>query len=72
MQPPWKVFPGIPLGSIGWRMGRSEDYWVAFNDWYNRKSREHRERYASGETEPEGWTGFYARKDVCLDRPISD
>ena len=69
MQPPWKVFPHIPFGSIGWRMGPGEDYWMEFNDWYRRKSRVHRQRYAIENPEPEGWAGFYARKDAYIDRP---
>jgi hypothetical protein len=53
-------------------MGPGEDYWVAFDDWYSRKSREHRQRYATENPEPEGWAGFYAQKDAYLDRPISN
>lgn len=66
MIPPWKKHPEIPLGSIGWRMGYGEDYWVSFDDWFKRKSHEHQKDYALKHPEPAGWDGFYSRKGVPL------
>jgi len=66
MFPPWQKYPEIPLGSIGWRMGRGEDYWVEFNDWFMRKTLDAKRRYAAENPEPDGWAGFYARKSATL------
>ncbi len=32
-RPPWLEHPEIPIGSIGWRMGYGESYWMAFDKW---------------------------------------
>lgn len=64
MIPPWKKFPDIPLGSIGWRMGHGEDYWLEFDAWFKAKTPDHRQRYAAENPEPTGWTGFYSRRGV--------
>jgi hypothetical protein len=64
MEPPWLAFPAIPLGSAGWRMGEGEEYWGKFHFWYLKLQRAQRERYAAEHPEPEGWDGFYARKDA--------
>lgn len=66
MVPPWQKHPEIPLGSIGWRMGYGEDYWAAFDEWFKRKTPDHRLRYARENPEPDGWDGFYRRKGVDL------
>jgi hypothetical protein len=67
MIPPWQKYPEIPLGSIGWRMGRGEDYWIEFNDWFKRKTLDAKRRYAAENPEPDGWAGFYTRKGVTPD-----
>ena len=72
MEPPWSAFPRIPFGSIGWRMGPGEDYWVAFSRYYERKTPEHRKRYAAENPEPSGWEGFYAVMDSVLHRRDAD
>ena len=66
MIPPWQKHPEIPFGSIGWRMGNGEDYWVAFHEWFKRKSADHKLRYAQENPEPAGWEGFYRRQGVTL------
>ena len=66
MIPPWKKHPGIPLGSIGWRMGSGEDYWIAFDDWFKRDTVEHQQLYMVEHPEPPGWEGFYRHKGVDL------
>ncbi len=62
MIPPWRMFPQIPLGSIGWRMGAGEEYWVAFAEWFARQDPQARNRYATRNPEPVGWSGFYCRR----------
>lgn len=47
-------------------MGYGEDYWVAFNDWFKRKTPEHKQRYAKEHPEPAGWEGFYRRTGLDL------
>lgn len=66
MRPPWDVFPSIPLGSIGWRMGDGEEYWVKFSRWYDQLQPVRREQYEREHPEPGGWAGFYARKNDYL------
>lgn len=57
----WIKFSRIPFGSAGWRMGVGEDYWYAFQDWFNSLSVEARAEVIAQQPEPEGWEGFYAR-----------
>jgi hypothetical protein len=66
MKPPWKQFPQIQYGSIGWRMGPGEDYWDEFDRWYKRKNPDHRKRYREENPEPDGWEGFYDLKEKHL------
>jgi len=32
--PPWLIYPDIPFGSIGWRMGPGQDAYGEFFDWF--------------------------------------
>ena len=64
--PPWIAFPDMPRGSLGWRMGDGEEFWSQFDHWYCRLQPTHRDRYAVQYPEPEGWAGFYARKNEYL------
>jgi hypothetical protein len=67
--PPWLKYPHIGLGSIGWRMGYGEDYWVEFDEWYKSLTSEIRAQYRAKFPEPSEveqglpWTGFYDRKE---------
>ena len=70
MQPPWEVMPGVPLISIGWRMGGGEDYMDAFRAWFGNLSDSDRAKYMSDNPEPGGWAGFYDRTAGA--RPIPD
>lgn len=63
-QPVWMAFPTIPWGSIGWRMGRGEDYWHAWVSWFRELSVSSREEYRQEWPEPDGWQGFYAMMDT--------
>lgn len=58
-KPVWLVFPKIPWGSIGWRMGAGEDYWQAWTLWFKAQPAEARKSYERAWPEPEGWAGFY-------------
>lgn len=60
MQPVWKVFPRIPWGSVGWRMGSGEEYWNQWISWYKSLSQEDRLSYKATYSEPKEWLGFYA------------
>lgn len=66
MVPPWQKYPAIPLGSLAWRMGHGEDYWIEFVDWFAGQLPEAKCDYASNYPEPAGWKGFYARQGVAL------
>lgn len=66
MIPPWTAHSDIHAGSIGWRMGRGEDYLDQFNQWFARKHVEAKRRYATDNPEPVGWEGFYSRRGVAV------
>lgn len=36
MAPEWLMYPNIPYGSIGWRMGYGERYAMDFYRWFNK------------------------------------
>jgi len=67
LPPPWIAFPQIGLGSIGWRMGAGEAYWLEFVKWYRRLQPQHKLAFQEKYPEPTKvehgypWTGFYAR-----------
>ena len=56
----------IPLGSIGWRMGADEEYWIALDEWFSSQTPEQKLAFAQRHPEPVGWSGFYERKGVDL------
>jgi hypothetical protein len=60
LRPPWLEHPEIEAGSIGWRMGYGEDYWLRFRDWFLKlpalEQRDFEDRYP----EPRNWKKFYA------------
>lgn len=64
MVPPWKALPDILLRSIGWRMGRGEDYVLEFDEWFARKHDDAKQRYMEEHPEPSAWAGFYARRGL--------
>jgi hypothetical protein len=64
-QPPWQVFP-YPWGSIGYRMGRGEEHWEKFADWFRALTPEARINFAVDNPEPADWRYFY--EYICLDR----
>ena len=64
--PPWRKYPNIPLGSLGWRMGSGEDYWIEFDGWFKRKAAADQRLYAADNPEPQGWEGFYRRMGTDL------
>jgi hypothetical protein len=59
MEAPWNAHPDIPAGSIGWRMGRGEEYVIAFWNWFNRLPPEENMAFKEQHPEPRGWRGFY-------------
>jgi hypothetical protein len=58
-RPPWIVFPHIPVGHIGWRMGAGEDYNVRFRRWFGTLTPAEQAHYAELNPEPPGWSGTY-------------
>lgn len=60
MLPPWKKYPDIPQGCIGWRMGYGEDYLDQFSTWWDASSLEEKRSYARKFPAPEEWSGFYS------------
>ena len=69
LRPPWKAFPDIGLGSIGWRMGDGEDYWHIFHEWFVTLPEDMKSAFKAKYPEPSEvehgypWTGFYERKE---------
>lgn len=59
MPPPWLQHPDIKRRSIGWRMGRGEDYMVQWGPWFKGLSSAGRSQYQALYPEPEEWKGFY-------------
>ena len=49
---PWLGYPHIGLGSIGWRMGDGEDYWIQFDNLYGGLSGDQQAAYRTRYPEP--------------------
>ena len=60
MFPPWDVFPEIPFGSLGWRMGGGEFYMIRFNEWFSKLDKSKKEKYINKYPKPESWKSFYS------------
>ena len=60
MNPPWKEFDRIPWGSVGWRMGFGEVYWMKWTAAFLELSEMQKADYQRRWTEEPGWEGFYA------------
>ena len=58
---PWDVYPEIPCGSIGWRMGPGEDVFSDWITWLRGLAANQREEYRKQHPEPESWVGTYER-----------
>jgi len=58
--PPWKVFPKLERGSMGWRMGAGEDYIIGFREWFSDLEEKKKSYYSFIHPEPNDWTGFYS------------
>lgn len=59
MEPPWQKYPELPAGSIGWRMGRGEDYYNDFYKWFSGLLPSEQEAYALANEPPRGWLNLY-------------
>src|SRR5688572_27535073 len=62
LPPPWEVYPEIPCGSIGWRMGPGEDVWRDWLTWLEALTPAKREEYRRRHPEPGSWSGIYDRQ----------
>ena len=69
MNPPWKVFPELARGSIGWRMGAGEDCYNQFYKWFSALDANDQDRYREANAEPAGWEGFY---ETIVEHPWRD
>lgn len=58
MAPLWLMYPQIPKGSIGWRMGYGEDYEMKFSEWFHNLTKEEKEEFNSKFPEPICFTHF--------------
>lgn len=56
MAPEWLMYPNIPNGSIGWRMGSGEVYIMDFYRWFNKLDEEEKKKYKEMFPEPKIWT----------------
>ncbi len=63
LEPPWLVFPDIPWGSIGWRMGNGESYIMTWDRWYKKLSQDDRAKYQSLHPAPTGLESFYKSRE---------
>ena len=59
MPPPWLMYPHIPHGSIGWRMGYGETYRYKFYDWFEKLSKAEQKQYQLMFPAPKTWSGYY-------------
>lgn len=59
MRPPWLVYPEIEPHSIGWRMGRGEDYYNKFYKWFSSLTPTERSAFVAAYPEALGWEGLY-------------
>ena len=55
MAPLWLMYPHIPQGSIGWRMGYGENYGEAFFSWFSALKREEKADYEGRFPKPICW-----------------
>ena len=60
MKPPWQMHPDIPPRSIGWRMGRGEDYLLKFYPWFHSLAADEQKEFMERNPEPPDWRGFYS------------
>ncbi len=61
MAPPWRRYPELDHTAWQWREVRGpRAYWTRFHDWLLRLAPEAMNLYASGNPEPDAWSGFYS------------
>jgi hypothetical protein len=58
MQPPWLKYPDMPMGSLAWRMGHGEEYWVAFDAWFAGLSLAEKETFAKRHPSPPSFSAY--------------
>ena len=58
---PWEIYPGVPSGSIDWRMGPGETVYVDWLTWLRALPSARRDEYRKAHPEPESWVGTYDR-----------
>lgn len=58
MAPIWLMYPEIPAGSIGWRMGYGETYAMKFSAWFHKLTKEEQAEFNKKFPEPVCFTQF--------------
>ena len=58
MEPPWIKHPDIPAGSVGWRMGRGEEYYNEFYRWFSALTPAEQEEYVRSNAPPYEWREY--------------
>ena len=59
MLPLRSQYADIPKGAIGWRVGRGEEYAIAFYRWFKSLHAGARAAFAAQNPEPEDRAGYY-------------
>jgi ribA/ribD-fused uncharacterized protein len=55
MAPLWLMYPNIPNGSIGWRMGYGEEYAMDFYSWFDNLKEDEKKNYMEMFPKPKTW-----------------
>ena len=64
--PLWEFQPKEGRYSIGWRMGKGEDYVSVWWKFYEKLSKDNKEKYRTEFPEPCEWEGFYEDRHPTL------
>lgn len=70
MEPLWAFLPEVSRYSMGWRMGRGEDYAQEWWLWFESISSEQKSCYIAKHPEPITWAGFYKREHPRLSEEL--
>ncbi|NNE87032.1 MAG: hypothetical protein HKN27_03065 [Silicimonas sp.] len=63
--PPWKQYPDLPAGSMGWKMGAGEDYVMHFMRWFADLPKARQVEYVSENPPPKHWYWIYDRSSLA-------
>lgn len=66
MPPEWLMYPHIPNGSIGWRMGYGENYSCELHKWKTTLTDEEKKLYSKMFPVPKPWLRTYVNKQITF------